>query len=474
MSIYKSIAKNYASNSIGLGINFLNQIVMVPLFISLWGVTKYADWILIAAFSSFFTMADMGLNTYTTNEFVVKYQQKEYFTCLKLWANTFLYITVVGGVIILLSVIIAFTAGFKGLLQVSVFSGFETSLIFILLLTKIFMAMCSGTYHGVFRSVSYTHVSNMIENAVKFFEVLILFVGIWCEINVLIIVAAYLVPVCISIIYKHIYVRRWFKLKFSFKLIDLPLLKTFVKPSAAFMLMPLGYAISNQGMIFVVNALLGPIVLVLFTTTRTLVNFLRAVMNLLAWSMCPEISVAYGKKNLPTISRLYHRSFIITFVLSLVCIVLLIFFGEPIYLVWIRHAMSFESGFFYAMLVVLLVSCLWSIAAIIPLSTNNHNSFTVAFLITQLGGIGMTYVALNIYPDLAIIPVMLFIEEAFLLWFVMKGVNKLLNSNFGVFKREIPREVKFIIKNINSLLSVFIKRLAGYKYRTLTHIDKIF
>jgi hypothetical protein len=53
MSIYKSIAKNYASNSIGLGINFLNQIAMVPLFISLWGVTKYADWILITAFLLF-------------------------------------------------------------------------------------------------------------------------------------------------------------------------------------------------------------------------------------------------------------------------------------------------------------------------------------------------------------------------------------------------------------------------------------
>jgi hypothetical protein len=76
MSIYKSIAKNYAANVFGMGINFLNQIAMVPLFIARWGVDKYADWILITAFSSFFAMADMGLSTVAINEFVIKYQQK--------------------------------------------------------------------------------------------------------------------------------------------------------------------------------------------------------------------------------------------------------------------------------------------------------------------------------------------------------------------------------------------------------------
>jgi O-antigen/teichoic acid export membrane protein len=454
MSIYKSVAKNYVTNSIGLGINFFNQIAMVPLFISFWGVSKYADWILITAFSSFFSMADMGLNTVAANEFVIKYQQKEYFICLKLWVNTLLYITVVGGVTILLSVIVAFTVGFKELLQVSIFSGFETSLIFILLLTKVFIGMYSGTYHGIFRSVSYTHISTMIENTVKFFEVFILFTGIWCKINILIIVVVYLVPACISIVYKHIYVRKWFKLKFSFKLVDLLLLKSFIKPSAAFMLVPLGYAVSNQGMIFVVNVLLGPVILVVFTTTRTLINFLRAVMNILAAAIWPEISVAYGKKNFSAISILYHRSFIITFVLALFCVVLLICFGKPIYLIWTKHAVPFETFYFYGMLFVLLISCLWSIASIILLATNKHGSFSIAFLVAQLAGVAMSYVALYIYPDLVIIPIMLFIEETLLLWFVMKKVNKLSNNNFILFYKGLLHETNFLIKNINKMIKL--------------------
>jgi O-antigen/teichoic acid export membrane protein len=452
MSIYKSIAKNYATNSVGLGINFLNQIAMVPLFISFWGVDKYADWIVITAFSSFFSMADMGLNTVATNEFVFQYQQKEYFTCLKLWANTFLYITIIGGAIVLLSIIIAFATGFKDLLQISVFPEFETSFIFILLLAKVFMAMYSGTYHGVFRSVSCAHVSTMIENTVRFFEVLILFIGIWCKINILIIVTVYLIPVCMSVVYKHIYVQKWVKLKFSFKLIDIPLLKSFVKPSVAFMLIPAGWAITNQGMVFVVNALLGSVSLVIFTTTRTLVNFLRAVMSLLASAIWPEVSVAYGKKNLSVISKLYSRSVIITFILSLFCVVLLTFFGKPVYMIWTKYAISFESVFFYGMLAVLLVSCLWNITSVILLATNNHASYSIAFLMTQSAGVLMTCIALNIYPGLSIIPVMLFMEETFLLWFVMKKANRLLNSNFSVSKQDILQEMKFMTNKINKLI----------------------
>ncbi|MDR3261516.1 MAG: hypothetical protein LBT78_06740, partial [Tannerella sp.] len=277
MSVYKSIAKNYAANMVGIGIRFLEQIVMVPLFIVVWGVDKYADWILITAFSSFFTMADMGLNKASMNEFVIKYQQKEYDICLKLLINTFVYIIMVGSIIVLSAILISFTGGFKGLLAVSVFSEYETSFVFILLLFLVFLKMYNGVYFGIFMAVSRFHISETIDNVVRLSEILILATGILSKINITMILAFYVIPSFINVIYKHIYVQKWFKLRFSFKLIDLSLLKSLLKPSFAFILLPLGWAISNQGMIFVVNALLGSVILVVFTTTNSMVNFLYSL-----------------------------------------------------------------------------------------------------------------------------------------------------------------------------------------------------
>jgi O-antigen/teichoic acid export membrane protein len=427
MSIYKSIAKNYVANGFGMGINFLNQIAMVPLFISMWGVNKYADWILITAFSSFFTMFNMGLNSASINEFVIKYQQKEYLICIKLAVNTFLYITVIGMIIILLSLVVAYTTGFRKLLQVSVFSEFETSCIFILLLFLVFVKMFNGVYHGIFRATSHTYISIMIENIVKLCEIFVLFLGILCKINIVVILIIYVIPACVSIIYKHIYVQKWIQLKFSFNLLDLPLLESLVKPSLGFVLIPFGYAVSNQGMIFVVNALLGSAILVAFTTTRTMVNFLRSLMNLLGYAVEPEITVAYGKKDIHTISSLYRRSLIITGVQTIFCIVVLIFFGESIYLAWTKHTILFDPFFFYGMLAVLFLSCLWGITSIIPLATNNHVAWSVTFLIAQLIEVGCAYMFLTIYPHIFAIPIVLVLTELFLLCFSIYKIKQLLN-----------------------------------------------
>jgi O-antigen/teichoic acid export membrane protein len=226
------------------------------------------------------------------------------------------------------------------------------------------------------------------------------------------------------------------------------------------MLIPLGYAFSNQGMMFVVNTFLGQVVLVMFTTTRTLVNFLRALMNLLSNSIWPEVSVAYGKRDLAAISILYRRSFIITLALSLFCITVLILFGKPVYMIWTKHAVSFNAVFFYGMLAVLLISCLWGISSAILLATNTHASFSIAFLIAQFTGVGISCIALTVYPDLAVVPVMLFIAEAFLLWFVMKKVNRLLSTNFSVFGKDIPQEMMFMFKNLNRFFQRMLPKIS--------------
>ena len=138
MSTYKAIAKNYAANVFGMGVNFLNQIAMVPLFISLWGINKYADWILITALSSFFSMSNLGLNQATNNEFVIKFQQKDYISCIKLLTNSFLFVLAVGILFILGSIVLSLLFGFKNILHTTTFNEKETSSIFILLLLNIF------------------------------------------------------------------------------------------------------------------------------------------------------------------------------------------------------------------------------------------------------------------------------------------------------------------------------------------------
>jgi O-antigen/teichoic acid export membrane protein len=456
MSVYKSILKNYIAHGMSLGVTFLNQIAIVPLFIALWGVDKYADWILITAFSSFFIMADLGLNTVTTNEFVIKYQRKEYSVCSKLLANAFLFVSVVGGAIVLLSVIFAAIFGFKDLLQASVFSETETSAIFIFLILYVFIKMYGDVYNGIFRATSHTHLYITVYNIQRFIEISILCLGILFHVNIVLIVILYILPGLTTVMYKHFYSQRWFKVKYSVELIDISMLKSFVKPSIAFMFTPLGYAVSNQGMIFVVNALLGPVMLVTFTTTRTLVNFVRYVTVLLSSSIWPEISVAFGKNDQKIISAIFYRSMIVSFCIILICILFLTVFGQSIYTTWTKGVVVFDSLFFYGMLAVLLITCLWHISMTILTATNNHIAFSINFLSVQLIGIFLSYLVLIFYPHLFIIPIVLLPMEFLLLYSALKKINRLFDCNFQTMRTSICKETYLITnRTINTCLNYF-------------------
>jgi O-antigen/teichoic acid export membrane protein len=446
MSVYRSIIKNFAANTFGLSVTFLRQIAMVPLFISFWGVGKYSDWILISALSSFFAMTDLGLNRASNNEFVIKYNQKDYTTCSKLQTNAFLFVLLIFIIFTLTSALISVTLGFKRILGVENFTERETSFSFILLMCEIFAVMYGRVYHGIFRATSRTHVVIVVDNFVRVGELLILFFGIYLKIDIVTMLSLFLIPSLLGVVFKHFHSAKVFPSGLSLKNFDGSVLKSMVKPSLAFMFFPLGQAVSNQGMVFVVNTLLGSTVLVAFTTTRTFVNFLRQLMNMLSTSINPEICAAYGRKDYKTISNVYNRSLIITLFSTLICIIFLLFAGKFIYTKWTNGAMEFNQFFFGGMLFVLLISCLTGLSSVIPLSTNTHNRFTVVFIFSQIGGVVLCYIFLKIYPDLILIPVALFITEFLLFVYTVKENNKFLNISFKEMYSAQWEQAKFLLK----------------------------
>jgi O-antigen/teichoic acid export membrane protein len=454
MSVYKTIAKNFAANSFGMGVNFLNQIAMVPLFITHWGIDKYADWILITAFSSFFAMTDMGLNRASNNEFVIKYQQKDYSTCIKLQTNSFLFVLSVFAAFMVVAIFISLVWGFKGLLGIKVFSEMESSVAFILLLSEVFLTMYGRVYHGVLRATSRTHVAIIIDNVVRLAVLVILFFGIFFKVDLITLLILYLSPTVAGILFKHYYSSRIFAVKLSYQNFDSKVFKSLMKPSLAFMMFPLGQAVSSQGLVFVVNTVLGPSVLVAFTTTRTLVNFLRQLMNMLSTSINPEICAAYGRKDTKTIINIYYRSLLITFASTMACIIVLLFVGEYIYHEWTKHAIMFNAAFFTGMLFVLLVSCLWGMSSVIPLATNTHGPFTIAFLISQVTAVVLCFVILKVSPRMELIPFVLLVTEMALFIVTLRQNNRFLHINFRRMYQELWHQTKFLFLKGMQLIHV--------------------
>lgn len=81
------IAKNMYANLFGIIVNLLNQIVLVPLFLIMWPIELYGDWIILSSFSVFFSMTDLGFNSASMNYFSIKYAEGKYTACSKVIIN---------------------------------------------------------------------------------------------------------------------------------------------------------------------------------------------------------------------------------------------------------------------------------------------------------------------------------------------------------------------------------------------------
>ena len=84
------IAKNMYANLFGIIVNLLNQIVLVPLFLIMWPIELYGDWIILSSFSVFFSMTDLGFNSASMNYFSIKYAEGKYTACSKAVSYTHL------------------------------------------------------------------------------------------------------------------------------------------------------------------------------------------------------------------------------------------------------------------------------------------------------------------------------------------------------------------------------------------------
>lgn len=399
------------------------------MFILFWGLDKYADWILITSLSTFFGITDLGLNRASNNEFVIKFNQKEYDTCLKLQSNAFLFVLIIFGLLLVTAGLIYSVFGFKEMLGVNSFDENETSFAFVILLCEVFIMMYGRVYHGIYRATSRTHIVIILDNLIRVSELIILLIGIYFKIDVVQILIFYISPSIIGVFLKHIKSQKMFKSGISISYFDLNTLKLMLKPSLAFMFFPLGQAISNQGLVLVIKMLLGGPALVVFTTTRTLVNFMRQLMNMLSTSINPEICAAYGRNDFDNILNIYNRSFVVTLIFTLLSGIGLLIFGEYIFLEWTRNTILFNSTFFTGMIFVLTISCLSGLSSVIPLSTNTHFRFTIVFLYLQALSVFLNFLILKINPNIIFVPVTLFLSESLLFIYLLRSNNRMFNIN---------------------------------------------
>lgn len=310
------IRKNLLANGFGIGVQLLNQIVLVPFYILFWGNELYSDWIVISALTTIFAMSDVGLNNVIQNRFSMKLSEGNRKECDSLLTNNFLLVA--ASLLITLLGCITFVGiwDITEVMNLHLLNRAQANFVFLILVVKVFVGMFSGIENAIYRATHNASISVYMDQIGNLAVALLILGCILLKVPVTIMCVLICLPQLILLIVKHFYARKYYCYHFSLFYADWPLFKSVLWPSLSFMAFPLGNTIVLQGYTLVVNGFFGAEAVVLYNTTRTLCNFVKTLLGTLQNSVWPEYSIAYGKKDFARMRHLHRKILKITIAVS--------------------------------------------------------------------------------------------------------------------------------------------------------------
>lgn len=426
ININSPIRKNIIANLFGIGVNLLNQIVLVPFYIIYWGNDLYSDWIVISALTAFFGISDIGLNSVIQNKFSISYARGDLKQCNSLLVNNVAIIIIIGSICVVSSIVYVSFFDITDQLGLHTITRTEGSAVFVVLLCQIFIQMLSGIENAIFRATHNASVAVYYDQIARLVIFVITFVCLVVGCNVAFMCIAICLPNILLIAIKHINARRYFKWGFTFSLGDLILLKEILPQSVAYMSFPISNAILLQGFTLLVNRFWGSDTVVLYNTTRTMCNFIKTFLSTILHSVWPEFSIAYGKRDNVTMRRLYSKAMKASFVLSVLISIFLLMAGPFIYTTWTHGAVQFSYPLITAFLVVLVINTMWNTGCVALLATNNHVIFGIIDMCVTIMALIVAYFMAESFHSLPLVVYSMLVIDFPLIYYVNHKFKQLV------------------------------------------------
>jgi len=457
------LAKSGGANSLVFVIRVLTQLTLVPLFISQWGLALYGEWLLLTAVPAYLVLADFGFVDASSNELARKACGDDQVATKKFYSRFAAYFQRWSLVLALIISLSAFNISFVDLLNLQNFTTSEATLVFLVLAITALISQNSlimlaglraqGKYHwGLFLRA--------ISGAVQLiFVALTLFVFDAAPLDIallMLLISILAFAAEWSLVFRTD--MRQHHSPFS-KLSEGESMLTYLGMGCEMMLMPLAQAITIQGSVLLVGAMLGPVTVAIFATHRTLARIIATLVIVLVNPLKAEAGLLQKNADRPELSNILTSVARLTFWLAISVSVVLMFTGSWIVNFWTLGEVAFYSSLFALMLLSVVFESLWRAPSAVRTGSNKHRPIAWGYLLFSLLGLMLAQFLAEDYEIVGVAIGVLFIDVTmtFLAIISLKNILVAPLSKYLVSILYPP------IKDIRYVFSYLVRLIRNYK-----------
>ena len=357
------------------------QLGSVPLLLHAWGAAKFGDWLILSAIPSYLTLSDLGLGNASGSDMSMRLGAGDKKGALQTFQSSWVLVTAVSFAVLLLALPIVWWIPWQVWLKLSSISSRDAAKVVSVLGAYIVLSQQNGIAESGFRSDGHFATGMFWIAILRLAEVVTSTIVAVLGRSLLAVALTYLCVRCVGTIAYILtlrYVSPW--IRYGIRHARLETIKLMAAPAFGFMALPLGAALSVQGLTLVIGARLGPIAVVSFSTMRTLSRVSLQLISVIKNALWPELSRAFGAGNISLVRRLHRHACQASLSLSLGGGLFLWLCGPLIYRLWIGHNVSFDATCFHILLVVVITNSLWDTSSVIPMSMNGHSRIAANYV----------------------------------------------------------------------------------------------
>lgn len=303
----RRIGKLFAAQNAGQLITILTQLLLPPTFLHAYGVSLYGQWLALSAAVAYLTTFNYGLQTYTNMQMTIHYNRGELQETREV-QSAGLRILLSAFAIFGVALLVIFFIPLKSLLHLTIPER-EAQWTLYILGCQVIAGMVFGFFNGSYMVIGVPHRGANFSNLNNLFIMLLQVALAWRHSPFPLIAGAQLTFTLLGSIFLIFdFSRLAPDIRPSLRYWKQGALKQMLKPSAQYALLYSSNVLAYQLPTILMQRLLGPATVVVYSVTRTVYSMSRRLLYLVTNSIGPEITITLGQRDWRKLHRLYEFS----------------------------------------------------------------------------------------------------------------------------------------------------------------------
>ena len=393
---FKRVFKGVSANIVSQGINAGYQLLSIPLFLAGWGAEIYGEWLVLMTIPGYLAVSDIGFGTAGTNEMTILVGADETEKALSVFQSVSVFIFCMSGLLCASVALGGVYFPILDILNIGFMSETTFQTCLLLLVLHVFVTFQMSLIVGGFKSVGLYPQSVTYRNFCVAIEYGAALLALSLKVTPVVFAMVMVGGRCFHFIVMRLMLAKkvpW--LIFGLKYFDAAHLKKLWVPSASFLGFPFANMMLQQGPVMIIGAALGPIYTVVFTTTRTMINFIEKILSVINMSIWPEFSKAYGEKDFQLMRVLNRRACQVTVWGALVFALGIMLLGREVLAIWTQGEVKPPYMFLASFLIYTFVRSFWFTSSVVPAAVNQHTKIAMLNPVSATIAIGLFYLLIQ-------------------------------------------------------------------------------